>query len=422
MKRTVKKVLAAVLTLTMTFSSLVILQPVNAENEVSEYTIYPTPHEVVYDDSEFAISDDVNVVYGDAIDSFTKDHAVDVLNILEKTNTVSDAINESKTNLIVGTYNSDDYADKYFKDNALIDSEDLFTHNDSYILSVDNNVIAVLGRDTDAAFHGITSLKHIFNQIKDNNILELKINDYADVKGRGFIEGYYGNPWSNEDRADLMTFGGDYKLNQYIYAPKDDPKHNSNWRGLYTEDELVEVRKLAEAGNESKCYYVYALHTFMYNPIRFDTEENYQNDLNVIKTKFEQLMGAGVKQFAILADDAAVPAQGAQCYVRLMTDLTNWLIEKQATVSGLKSDMIFCPNDYTGFGTSAQMQTLKQLPDSVSIIQTGGRVWGEVGPNFNEQFYSNMGRPWNGQIFPSPWECSSFILRKSFIALIRILF
>ena len=214
MKRTFKKVLAAVLTLTMTFSSLVILQPVNAENEVSEYTIYPTPHEVVYDDSEFAISDDVNVVYGDAIDSFTKDHAVDVLNILEKTNTVSDAIDESKTNLIVGTYNSDDYADKYFKDNALIDSEDLFTHSDSYILNVDNNVIAVLGRDTDAAFHGITSLKHIFNQIKDNNILELKINDYADVKGRGFIEGYYGNPWSNEDRADLMTFGGDYKLIQ----------------------------------------------------------------------------------------------------------------------------------------------------------------------------------------------------------------
>ena len=40
-------------------------------------------------------------VYGDAIDSFTKDHAVDVLNILEKTNTVSDAIDESKTNLIV---------------------------------------------------------------------------------------------------------------------------------------------------------------------------------------------------------------------------------------------------------------------------------------------------------------------------------
>ena len=393
MRKTLKKALTVALTLSMTFSSLIMLNPVSAEDKTSTYTIYPTPQEVVYGNDDFLISSDINVVYGDAIDSFTKDHVVDVLEILDKTNTVSEAIDESKTNLIVGTYNSDDYVDRYFKENALIDSEDLFTKYDSYILSINNGVIAVLGKDTDAAFHGVTSLKHIFNQVKDNNILDLKINDYADVKGRGFIEGYYGNPWSNEDRADLMAFGGDYKLNQYIYAPKDDPKHNSNWKALYTDEELVEISKLAEAGNKSKCYYVYALHPFMYNAIRFNTDENYETDLNIIKNKFEQLMSVGVKQFAILADDAAVPSQGAQCYVRLMNDLTEWLIEKQATVSGLKSDTIFCPNDYMGYGSSTQMQTLKQLPDSVSIIQTGGRVWGEVGPTFNDRFYQNMERP-----------------------------
>ena len=392
MKKTLKKVLTVALTLSMTFSSLVMLNSVNAE-EISNYTIYPTPQEMIYSDDSFSISNDVNVVYGDEIDSFTKDHAADILSILDKTYTVSEAIDANKTNLIIGTYNSNDYVDSYFKSNGLINSEDLFTNYDSYILDINNGVIAVLGKDTDAAFHGLTSLKHIFNQVKDNNILNVKINDYADVKGRGFIEGYYGNPWSNEDRADLMTFGGDYKLNQYIYAPKDDPKHNSNWKALYTDEELVEISKLAEAGNKSKCYYVYALHPFMYNAIRFNTDENYETDLNIIKTKFEQLMSVGVKQFAILADDASVPSQGAQCYVRLMTDLTEWLIEKQATVPGLKADTIFCPNDYMGYGSSSQMQTLKQLPDSVSIIQTGGRVWGEVGPSFNDRFYQNMGRP-----------------------------
>ncbi len=392
MKKTLKKVLTVALTLSMTFSSLVMLNSVNAE-EISNYTIYPTPQEMIYSDDSFSISNDVNVVYGDAIDSFTKDHAADILSILNKTYTISETIDANKTNLIIGTYNSNDYVDSYFKSNSLIDSEDLFTNYDSYILDINNGVIAVLGKDTDAAFHGLTSLKHIFNQVKDNNILNVKINDYADVKGRGFIEGYYGNPWSNEDRADLMTFGGDYKLNQYIYAPKDDPKHNSNWKALYTDEELVGISKLAEAGNKSKCYYVYALHPFMYNAIRFNTDENYETDLNIIKTKFEQLMSVGVKQFAILADDASVPSQGAQCYVRLMSDLTEWLIEKQATVSGLKSDTIFCPNDYMGYGSSTQMQTLKQLPDSVSIIQTGGRVWGEVGPSFNDRFYQNMGRP-----------------------------
>ncbi|WP_303195834.1 glycoside hydrolase family 20 zincin-like fold domain-containing protein, partial [Thomasclavelia spiroformis] len=219
MGKKLKKVLTIVVTFAMVFSSLIILNPVNAEGEEQTYAVFPTPHEVVYGDGDFVISDDVNVVYGKGIDSYTKDHTVDVLGLLNKTCTVGEAVSVDKTNVIVGIYNSDDYVDKYFKENNLIDSEELFDKYDSYILSINDGTIAVLGKDTDAAFHGITSLKHIFTQVKDSTILNLKMNDYADVKARGFIEGYYGNPWSNEDRADLMTFGGDYKLNQYIYAP-----------------------------------------------------------------------------------------------------------------------------------------------------------------------------------------------------------
>ncbi len=390
MRKTFKKALTVVLTLTMTFSSLVMLNTVSAEETTTtNYTIYPTPHEVVYGNGNFAISDDVNVVYDGAIDSYTKNHTVDVLELLDKTNTVGNAIDGSKTNLIVGVYNSNDYVDKYFKDNALIEDENLFTKYDSYILSINDGVIAVLGKDTDAAFHGVTSLKHIFTQVKDNNILNLKINDYAEIKSRGFIEGYYGNPWSNDDRADLMTFGGDYKLNQYIYAPKDDPKHNKQWRSMYTDEELEGIARLAEAGNQSKCYYVYALHPFMANGFRFNTDANYNEDLNVIKTKFEQLMNAGVRQFSILADDAAEPVGGDASYVRLMTDLTNWLIEKQTTVEGLKIDMTFCPANYYGNGLG--LTSLKGMPDTVSIIQTGGQVWGSTNSTFLNNFNNSMG-------------------------------
>ena len=390
MGKRVKKVISVVLTCFMALSTTAV--NVRAE-ETKKYTIYPTPQNISYSGDEMTLSSDINIVYDQGIDSYTKDHVNDVLEILGKNGFEGQAIVNGKTNVLVGIYNSNDYVNQYFNDQNLISDESLFSKNDAYILSIKDDVIAVLGKDTDAAFHGITSLKHIFNQVEDNRVLSLTMNDYADVKGRGFIEGYYGNPWSNEDRADLMMFGGDYKLNQYIYAPKDDPKHNAKWRELYTDDELAKIAELAEAGNRSKCYYVYALHPFMSNVIRFDTDEHYEEDLNVIKAKFEQVMGAGVKQFAILADDAAVPSQGASCYVRLMSDITDWLKEKQATVSGLKSDTIFCPNDYMGSGSSAQMQTLKQLPSSVSIIQTGGRVWGEVGPSFNNSFYNNMGRP-----------------------------
>ena len=389
MKKTLHKVATAFVALAMVVSSLNFGFVVKAA-DVEQYKIYPTPQQVEYGTSVTKLTNEVNVVYEDNIDQFTKQHVVDVFDLLGIRVNTGLAIDSAKTNVLVGINGQEGLANTYFEENNLVNGFD-FTKYDASILSIKNNTIAILAKDTDAAFHAITSLKHIFTQVENYEVTDLTIRDYADVKNRGFIEGYYGNPWSNEDRADLMTFGGDYKLNNYIYAPKDDPKHNAQWRSLYSEDELNDIAKLAQAGNESKCYYVYALHTFMHNPVRFDS--HYDEDLKIIQNKFEQLMGVGVKQFAILADDAGVPGNNPQNYVRLMTDMTNWMKEKAKTVDGLKTDLIFCPNDYMGMGNSSQMQALKALPESVSIIQTGGRVWGEVGPDFNDAFYANMGRP-----------------------------
>lgn len=374
-----------------TFSAPVLAEETPSQ-DAAEYTIYPTPQSIVYSTGSSSLTNDINIVYSDSVDEYTKKHAEDVFGLLGDSATITegDAAVTGKTNVLIGVEGDDSAAEAYF-DTHTISAADLFDKTDAYALEISDGQVVILGVTTDAAFYGLTSLKHIFNQSENGEVRNLRIEDYADVKTRGFIEGYYGNPWSFEDRADLMRFGGDYKLNGYFYAPKDDPKHNSKWRELYTDEELEKHRMLAEAGNESKCYYIYALHPFMSNVINFGN--NYQSDLQIIKDKFEQMMGVGVKQFAILADDAGVPGGNPQNYVTLMTDLTNWLKEKQATVPGLKSDMIFCPNDYMGNGSSQQMQTLKGLPDSVSIIETGGRVWGDVSPTFNNTFYQNMGRP-----------------------------
>ena len=115
--------------------------------------------------------------------------------------------------------------------------------------------------------------------------------------------------------------------------------------------------------------------------------------LEIIKNKFTQVMNVGVRQFAILADDAGVPGGNPSNYVKLMKDLSDWMKEKAKTVSGLKTTILFCPHDYMGWGTSDELQTLKQLPASVPIIQTGGKIWGEASPNFIDSFYSSMNRP-----------------------------
>ena len=124
---------------------------------------------------------------------------------------------------------------------------------------------------------------------------------------------------------------------------------------------------LAEAGNASKCQFVYALHPFMSSAIN---QSNYSEKIEQLKAKFEQVMGAGVRQIAVLADDAGVPDKDPQLYVTLMTDLTNWVSseEMQSKYPGLKVIIPFCPNDYMGNGSSDQFQTLKKLPETVPLV------------------------------------------------------
>ena len=294
------------------------------DTAATEYTLYPKPHSIRYDSGQYILRD-INVIYDDDIDEATQDRLDEVAALKNLNVTESDAAVSGKTNVYVGVNGSDGKAEtaiesKYSPDSAIFDK------TDSYFLKSDNGTISVLGKDTDASFYGLTTLYQVLGQIDSLTIRNFTVTDYADVVSRGFIEGYYGNPWSTQDRINLMKWGGYYKLNSYFYAPKDDPKHNSQWRTLYTQDELdTKIKPLADAGNASKTRFVFALHPFMNNAIRFNSEANYQADLKVLQDKFAQTIGVGVRQIAILADDAA--NVGGNNYTKLLTDMVAWLKE-----------------------------------------------------------------------------------------------
>ncbi|MPQ44591.1 hyaluronoglucosaminidase [Clostridium tarantellae] len=412
MKKHIKRILSASILATMAISFLPSNISVFAVESKTQkvYEIYPKPQSIDYTGGEFQLGQNVNVVYDDGVDEHTKNRVLDVLKSQNLQATVSTGIVPGKTNFLIGINKSGGVVDEYFNENVT-HNESFFDENiDSHLVSVKDGVIGVLGEDPDSAFYGVTTLKHVFNQIEENKeIQNFRVDDYANVARRGFIEGYYGNPWSNEDRAELMKFGGDYKLNQYVFAPKDDIYHNKKWRELYPSEELVEIEKLAKVGNETKNRYVYALHPFMHSPIRFDNEENYEEDLGIIKEKFTQLLEADVRQFAILADDASEPAGGASMYVKLLNDLTVWLEEQQGTYPDLKKDIMFCPSDYMGNGSSNQLKELNKAGDNVSIVMTGGRIWGEVDENFSNNFMNNIateGHPGRAPFYWINWPCS----------------
>ena len=336
-----------------------------------EYQIYPTPHEMNYQDGQFIIRD-VNIVYDQGVDDVTKNRMTEVLSIKGKSEnaTVTEEKADGKTNILAGIYGSEDYVEKYVQEKYKIDPS-LFKHYGSYFLAANKDEIVILGVDTDAVFYGITTLKHIFNQMDGATIRNFEMRDYADVNIRGFIEGYYGLPWSNEDRMSLMKFGGDFKMTSYIFAPKDDEYHKGKWRDLYPEEELAKIKEMVKVGNDSKCRFVWTAHPFMggFN------QNQAESEIQALLKKFDQLYEAGVRQFGVLGDD--VGSLPRSVVIQMMQKVSDWAKEK-----GDVYDTVFCPAGYNhswqSGGTGGNYAELneydKGFPKDVQIFWTGEAV------------------------------------------------
>ncbi len=396
----IKKTFIVIITMTLVlgvFSSIKAIKAIN-----TRYEIYPEPHKITYQSGDFILKDQVNVVYEKGIDLDTQNRLKEVTDLKGLSVTTANQINAKMTNILVGIKGSNGYVDNYVKEHGSY-AADLFDQLDAYYMQVKDGTIVILAKDSDAAFYGLTTLYLVIKQLESLTINNFTIEDYSDVASRGFIEGYYGNPWSTKDRVDLMKWGGYYKLNSYFYAPKDDPKHNSKWRELYTPEEIeTKIKPLAKAGNESKCRFVFALHPFMNSPISF-TKSKYQNDLAILQAKFEQVIKVGVRQIAILADDAAnfngTGDLGGNNYRRLLEDMTKWLKTLQKDYPDLKLTLPFCPVEYGGNGQNYY----RDFPENVQIIMTGGKVWGEVSNKFTTTFTKNTNR---GPYMWINWPCT----------------
>ena len=80
------------------------------------------------------------------------------------------------------------------------------------------------------------------------------------LEKRGVIEGFYGIPWSFEERMSMIEFLSAIGMNQYVYAPKDDPYHNIKWREAYPDDKLAEISKLESLSEKKGIDFVWAIH------------------------------------------------------------------------------------------------------------------------------------------------------------------
>ena len=78
-----------------------------------------------------------------------------------------------------------------------------------------------------------------FAQASENSI---DISSAPDFKVRGVVEGFYGKPWSHQQRLKAIENFGDFNFNTYFIAPKDVPWQRFNWRQPFG-NEFIELTK-----------------------------------------------------------------------------------------------------------------------------------------------------------------------------------
>lgn len=338
------------------------------EKETNVYKIYPIPQSVVYENGEFAMSDTVNVIYEGDIDEATKKFLEEVITNYGKTVVQAEDIADGETTILLGTNGSSGKASDYVDKNVTIKTDDLFSKTDSYVLSAKDNVISIVGKDSDSTFYGVATLQMMLKSYDSPQLRNVQIEDFAGIEYRGFIEGFYGG-WDYKSRESLMRFARDVKMNNYVYASKTDPYHTNKWGELYPQNEIDQIKELVKVGEETKCYYAWSVHiSGFFSGLDTSNETAYNERYEKLLAKFQQLYDAGVRKFDILNDDFGSGTH--EDVVNLLNKLTTEFIQPKNC-----KPITYCMQGYNkGWANAAELEALKALDSSIILYWTGDDV------------------------------------------------
>lgn len=160
----------------------------------------------------------------------------------------------------------------------------------------------------------------------------------------GVIEGFYGAPWSAEQRLALFGRLQNEGLNTYMYAPKDDLKHRARWRAPYEAEEWRALEALIGAAREHDLQFVYGIAPGL------DMTYASAAEGEALRAKVAAVLDGGAHALALLFDDipatlnetdARAFASFAEAHVRVANDLWAWMAHRWP-----EARLIICPTPY----------------------------------------------------------------------------
>ena len=189
----------------------------------------------------------------------------------------------------------------------------------------------------------------------------------------GVIEGFYGQPWSSDERGQLFRWMQDWGLNTYIYAPKDDLHHRAYWREPYSAFEGVRLAALIRLARFYGVRFIYALSPGL------DLSYGDSADTHALQQRFAQLLALGCEHFALLFDDIPDRFENgslAAAHCATANTVFRFLRERCAAAR-----LAFCPTPYCGrmaergVGEPGYLATVgRDLAPEIVVFWTGPEI------------------------------------------------
>lgn len=213
-------------------------------------------------------------------------------------------------------------------------------------------------------------------------------------KFRGVVEGFYGDPWSHENRLLALDYFQQFGMNIYIIGPKNASWQRADWRSAFSMQFLKEAQELVQKGIERNIQV-----TFSISP-GLNVCYSSEIDRQIVLDKFIQLSNLGVSHFCLMWDDIDWDLReqsdlAKYSYIEdAQAEFTNWILER---LSESKSDFDFtiCPMIYWGRNSSSYIKRLSlNLNSTINVMWTGRQIRSEyLDCSDAIQFISDSNRP-----------------------------
>ncbi|MEY2242973.1 beta-N-acetylglucosaminidase domain-containing protein [Streptomyces sp. BF23-18] len=237
------------------------------------------------------------------------------------------------------------------------------------------DTVALAGVGEDGLFHAVQTLGRLLGA--GRRIAGVVVRDWPGTAVRGVTEGFYGSPWTPEQRLAQLDFMGRTKQNRYVYAPGDDLFRQARWREPYPAGERARFRDLAERARRNHVTLTWAVAPGQAMCFSSDA------DVTALTRKLDAMWALGFRAFQLQFQDVSYtewhcgadadafgsgPGAAAKAQARVANAVARHLAARHPDVAALS----LMPTEFYENGSTEYRQKLASALDGhVEVAWTG---------------------------------------------------